>query len=205
MPTPDAARWSYNDGATINSDAVNEPSATLSLNLSATGAGPLADHEIRSNFILLGGSSDLELSYYTQHRGVGIGEELVVEYWIGNLQWIEINRVTSDGLDQQGFDFHTHLLPQDAYHNEFRSRFRTEVDDSTDDWYIDDVMMTGCGCPADMNNDGWRNGDDMSAFIHCLISTGSNCGCADLDAGGVLDTRDLAMFVSELLAGTPCP
>ena len=50
----------------------------------------------------------------------------VVEYWNDNLTWVEINRVVSDGVDQDTFEVHEHTLPLDAHHNEFRLRFRLD-------------------------------------------------------------------------------
>ena len=63
-----------------------------------------------------------------------------------------------------------------------------------------------CGCLSDMNFDRERNGADIQAFIACYLSgVGDNCGCADMDRNGVLDTTDLSLFVTGLLAGGACP
>ena len=61
-----------------------------------------------------------------------------------------------------------------------------------------------CWCLADLNNDGLRNGEDIQAFVECLIGAGSNCACADLDTNSVLNMTDVAAFVSGLLAGEAC-
>lgn len=138
-----SANWSYNNGTTINSNAVGEPSGTLSLNLNASGSAAFRDDDIRSNFIRLAGASDVTLSYHTQHRGVESGEQLVVDYWNNNLTWVEINRVTSNGTNQNSFTFWSHSLPASALHDEFRIRFRPEVDQTDDNWYVDDVLVDG--------------------------------------------------------------
>lgn len=134
-------KWSYNNGGFHSVSAENEPSPTRSLNLDATGAMAYEDNEIRTNFILLLGQSDVTVSYHTQHRGVESAEELVVEYWEFTLEWVELNRITSDGVDQDEFEFHSQDLPSGAMHNEFRLRFRVEVNNVNDDWYIDDVLI----------------------------------------------------------------
>jgi hypothetical protein len=135
--------WSYNDGGAINTNAVNEPSAPYSLNLDSTGSDEYGDDDdIRTNFIQLEGYSGVNLSYHTQHRGVEYGEKLYVEYWNNDYTWVEINEIASNGSDQSSFDFHEHALPSDAYHDEFRVRFRVDGSSSDDDWYIDDVLVS---------------------------------------------------------------
>ena len=62
-----------------------------------------------------------------------------------------------------------------------------------------------CWCMSDMNNDGLRNGLDVQDFVACMVSTGSNCACADVDPGGTLDMDDVAEFVDGLLTGDACP
>jgi len=134
--------WAYNDGGVANTNGVSEPSSPYSVNLDSSGSRPYGDdNDIRTNFILLQGYSDVKLSYHTQHRGVESGEQLHVDYWNDYLTWININTVTSDGVDQSEFVYHEHILPSDAYHNEFRVRFRTDGNESNDDWYIDDILV----------------------------------------------------------------
>ncbi len=65
--------------------------------------------------------------------------------------------------------------------------------------------LPSCWCVADMNNDGLRNGNDIQAFVDCIISGGSNCACADIETNGVLNMTDATMFVNGLLAGEACP
>jgi hypothetical protein len=137
----DLDKWSNVNDATVDAGGMNPPSAPYALNLDATGAEAYADDEIRSNFILLGGQSGVTFSYHTQHRGVESGEALVVTYLASDMTWQEINRVTSDGVDQTSFDFHSHTLPGNAYHDQFRVRFQTEVDEVGDSWYVDNVFV----------------------------------------------------------------
>jgi hypothetical protein len=39
------------------------------------------------------------------------------------------------------------LLPAGSYHDDFRVRFRTEVNAATDEWYVDDVSVVETDCP----------------------------------------------------------
>ena len=75
-----------------------------------------AKDEIRSNFINLLGENNVVLSYYTEHDGVEAGESLFVEYWDATStgQWVELNEIVSDGVNQTDFEFHSHDLPGNA-------------------------------------------------------------------------------------------
>ncbi|MFO0985457.1 MAG: M12 family metallo-peptidase [Planctomycetota bacterium] len=140
--------WSYGNGVAINTDASNEPSAPYSVNLDAAGAGADQDDDLRTNFVLLGGVPTARLSYAVEHRGVESGKQLVIEAWTTDLKWQELNRITSDGSTQNDFVAYTHLLPAAAYHDEFRVRFRPEVNATNDEWYVDDVSVVEDDCPA---------------------------------------------------------
>jgi hypothetical protein len=62
-----------------------------------------------------------------------------------------------------------------------------------------------CWCMSDINNDGHRDGLDVQGFIDCILATGLNCACADLNKNGVLDMNDMSAFVNGLLVGGECP
>ncbi len=152
FPTvPDNAKWIYNQGGGVTSNAVGEPSPPYSLNLDCTGSDEYRDDEIRTNFILMGPPflPHVDVEYWTEHRGVEAGEKLIVEYWASNSTWVLLNEVVSDGTNQDSFVFHKldpAMTPSTyplAFHDEFRLRFRTEVDQTNDEWYIDDIFI-GC-------------------------------------------------------------
>ncbi|MCZ6682819.1 MAG: M12 family metallo-peptidase, partial [Planctomycetota bacterium] len=148
ITTLDESKWVYNDLAFITSAGINEPSASFSINLDSSGSGVFDQNELRTNVILAGGQPLVEVSYYTQHRGVENGEQLIVEYWASSLSWVLLNTITSDGVDQNDYVFHIHnVTALNARHDELRLRFRTVGSNSTDDWYIDDIFA-GCqgGC-----------------------------------------------------------
>jgi len=83
------------------------------------------------------------LSYTVQHRGVEAGEWLVVEYRSADGRWHAIERVVADGHDSVGFSQHIRVLPDDALHAAFRVRFRANVDDADDAWYLGNVSVVG--------------------------------------------------------------
>lgn len=61
-----------------------------------------------------------------------------------------------------------------------------------------------CTCLSDVNGDGERDGQDVQLFIECILGVGSDCACADVDGQSGLDMNDVAVFVQDLLDGTPC-
>ena len=67
------------------------------------------------------------------------------------------------------------------------------------------VAEIPCTCPADINNDGGRDGSDVQGFVECLVSTGSNCSCADVDGTPGLALSDVTAFVDFLIEGDSCP
>jgi hypothetical protein len=137
------SRWIYRKNALTSTACVNPPSASRALLLDASGSGEYQDDEVRSNFIPLNGlgGEDIELGYWTQHRGPEAGEKLIVEYLTFFNDWVAIHEVVSDGTVQDEFVEHRHVLPQNAKHADFRIRFRTEVNEPNDDWFIDDVVV----------------------------------------------------------------
>lgn len=149
--TINPAVWSFIKGAGTSTGAMNEPSPTQSLNLDASGSGLYQDDEVRSTEIPLAGTIGPIMSYATQHRGVEAGEELIVEFLNNVQEWIEINRVTSNGVDQNNFVVHSHILPVAARHNAFRIRIRVEVNSTTDDWYVDDLVVSDGGLQPTIN------------------------------------------------------
>lgn len=72
-----------------------------------------------------------------------------------------------------------------------------------------------CACPGDVAGlagplgDGTLDGEDVQEFANCLVGTGTNCDCADVDEDGAADDEfgpggDIEAFVSLLLNGATC-
>src|SRR5438046_2671729 len=56
-------------------------------------------------------------------------------------------------------------------------------------------------CPADANGSASVNAEDIQAFVNCLNGgSGADCGCADMNADGVVDAADVALLVSALIS-----
>ncbi|MFO0872557.1 MAG: M12 family metallo-peptidase [Phycisphaerales bacterium] len=143
------SKWIFNNGGATSTAATNEPSAPNSLNLDATGSGLYEDDEIRSQVFLLGSvPQTLIFSYFTEHKGVENGEKLLVDYFNNAGDWVNINTITSNGVDEANFVQWSHVLPADSKHDGFRIRFRTDVNETNDDWYIDDIKIDFVPGPA---------------------------------------------------------
>jgi len=65
------------------------------------------------------------------------------------------------------------------------------------------VVATVCNCPGDMNGDGLRNGADIQLFTQCVTNS-ADCPCADVNAMGGVNSTDVIVFVTDLLAGATC-
>ncbi|TDJ57528.1 MAG: hypothetical protein E2O40_02785 [Planctomycetota bacterium] len=148
--------WTHANGVLINGAATNEPSPSLSLNLDAIGAGEYQFNEIRTNFINLSGldGTGFFVQFFTQAVGVEVGEKLQVDYWSGpggGFQWKSLATIASDGTNETTFTQHTIFLDDlvpSPFHSEFRVRFKTVVNSSNDDWYIDNVFISGTPPPS---------------------------------------------------------
>ncbi|MFO0981662.1 MAG: M12 family metallo-peptidase [Planctomycetota bacterium] len=145
--TLDPSKWTYNYNASVSSNGSNEPSPPWVIQLNASGAGANRDDDLRTNEIRLGSVAQAKLTFFSEHRNVEAGEQLVVEYWSSGLLWKELMRLTSDGINQDDFVFQSQFLPADAYHDGLRLRFRPEVDQIDDAWYLDDIALAAASCP----------------------------------------------------------
>ena len=140
--TLDPTRWLWHRGARINERGNNEPSPPYSVDLDTNAPGDEYNDRLRSNLIRLADKSDVVFQYWAQTRaGAEAGEEMIVEFLKDDRTWKELNRITYDGVFQPDFTFYAHQLPFHAYHDEFRVRFRLEVNERNDDFHIDNVRI----------------------------------------------------------------
>lgn len=161
------AKWTYNDGGVISQAATGEPTAPYSLLLNSTGTAAYDDDEVRTNYILLGGTASATAAYKVERTGVESGEQLYVEYLNSSLDWVALNTLTSDGTAQTAFTSYEHSIPSNGRHDKFRLRFRTDGNDTGDNWYIDDVNVYVVQTPPPPAN------DDCSAAVVVGLGTTS--------------------------------
>ncbi|MFT7169853.1 MAG: hypothetical protein ACI80K_002993, partial [Paracoccaceae bacterium] len=138
--------WISQQFVSVSTAALNEPSGTQSFEMDARSAGAELDDVLISNKILLGSTAQAAVSFYSQHRGVPNGGQLVVEIYDAGRDWIELVRLTSNGVDQSTFVFNTVNVPAGALHDEAQLRIRTEVNSTSENWFIDDILVDDNSC-----------------------------------------------------------
>ena len=195
----DADTWPESSGAAITDAATNEPSEPYSLNLDGL------DSVTSTNFLMVGADFPTYFSFFTQHKGVESGKQLVAEYLNDSGAWVTFETITSDGVDQARFEFHQNYLIFDAYHNAFQIRFRALGADASDDWYIDDIRVGDeftppDDCVSDFNADGAVNTQDVLAFLNAWSSGDAS---ADINGDGSVNSQDVLAFLNLWNAGCP--
>lgn len=198
--TLSTANWLYNDGGTVTTAAVNEPSPPNSMALNSTAAGEYDQDELRTNFILLSGITGARAGVKVLRGStVEAGKTLIVEYYNNALDWVTLDTLVSDGAAQSQFVSYQWVLPANASHDRFRLRFRPVGADSSDTWYIDDITVTTPpACPADLNGDGQVSAVDLST----VLANWGGPGNGDIDGSGTVAGPDLS---AVLAAWGPCP
>jgi hypothetical protein len=139
----DAGRWTNPVSCVVNTLALNEPSASFSLNLKGqvdVGAS------ITSAPMNTAGAANVQLSYWHQQGGGGddpnAGADLVVEYLNDAGAWVEIDRILGSGPPQSTFTQRVLAMPAGAIHSQMRVRFRNlSHTHNLDDWFVDDVRI----------------------------------------------------------------
>ncbi len=201
--------WTFASNFRVTTDATNEPSQPSSIQLSANGPGEFDQAEVRSNTILLGSAGAPVVRYRTEHKGVEAGEALIVEALIVTGDWFPLNRIESDGEDQIWFASHEHMLSPALVDDTFRLRFRTEVTDGGDLWYVDNVVVEDTGtpvCPCEMNFDETIDITDLLVYLDLWLVGDPS---ANLDADAEVNVLDLLSFLDCWLGvvaeAEPCP
>lgn len=136
----DTSVWFAANGADVSTSGINEPSGTQSANIGGTQSLRTLSIDARFN-------SDFMLSYAWQRTGNGDspepGEDLVVEYFDGLGEWIELDRHLGSGVDMTVFESNQIPLPPDAQQQDLRVRFRNLSNNTGfDDYFVDDVSLT---------------------------------------------------------------
>ncbi len=180
--TIDTTKWTYNKGpAEVSTRGLNPPSPPYSLNLNGDISG---GDEIHSCAIDISGESQVVLSYHYQRTGGGdspeSGDDLWVEYYSSSGSWMNLKQYPGSGPDMDSFTYDFVVLPSDAYHTDFRFRFRNfAMAGNYDDWFIDnillvqapDIFVTYTPDPFNFNLD---LGDSTTATITIENEGGSN-------------------------------
>ncbi|MFG0282858.1 MAG: S8 family serine peptidase [Phycisphaerales bacterium JB039] len=194
------AKWAQvGPGALVSSFAPNPPSPpnVLLMANSATIASARIDAPIE-----LLSTTPVQVSYWTQHRGVEAGKAMRIEYFRTFFQdWALLEEIVSDGVDQDQFVKTSKALPADGYGDDLRLRISVPGSDVADQWHIDDILLTtDAGCYADCDASGALDFFDFLCFQNAF---GMGDPQADCDGTGALDFFDFLCFQNEFALGCP--
>lgn len=134
----DKSLWKDGGGATISTKGIGETSGTRAVNLDG-GSKPDSLTSKTIDFSAMGTSA--ELSFYAQNRGAETGENLIVEYLDATNAWVQLVTAASTGTPDGVFKNIVSAIPPGALHSNGKLRFRTDGNQSNDDWYIDDIQV----------------------------------------------------------------
>jgi hypothetical protein len=203
--TFDSANWASFGNATIDALGIAEPtepnSARFNGNPTATG------DVITSRPINLIPYTNLRLKYAFECKGGGespdAGDDLIIEYLNAANTYVEIGRHLGTLPDAVTYTLVDVALPAAAKHNAFRLRIRSlGTAGAFDDWFVDDVSITGTSCPGDTNGDGIVNTVDLTNFLSGFGDIAEGVAGGDFDGNGVTDTLDLTTLLGFF--GTNC-
>ncbi len=210
---PDINDWSWNQGCTISSLGIGEPSGDSALRLNGNWGG---GDEIRSRVIDLSAfaSGQVTINYHVQRTGAADspegGDDLLIEYFSDNGTWVVLRTVTGAGPDQVSFVEFNDVVPDDGLHTAFRLRFHRLQDTigDVDDFFVDDVSISTAGCPlpgcgADVNGDCVVDLSDLAVVLGNFGQVGGvTLQDGDIDGDDDVDLTDLATLLAQF--GTSC-
>jgi subtilisin family serine protease len=191
--------WSIS-GASESSGASNAPAGPIAAELSDDDS--MTTHEIDTTTT----ADAIYVRVWSQHKGVESGESLKVEYLNAFLNWIELETIVSDGIDENEFTLHQWALPFDGRTSFMQVRITADGDEADDQWFVDDVAVTTDfieivdECPADFTGDGSLDIFDVFAFLDAFNASDP---IADFTADGSFDIFDVFAFLDEFNAGCP--
>jgi hypothetical protein len=201
----DITVWTLSAGVTVSENGYGEPSAPYSLNFDGDPAG--ADTLV-SQIILIANeypTSTVNLVYSYQQTGGGespdLDDDLYVEFLDDTGEWSLLKQHFGADPDMASFDKVSLALPAEAYHDQFRLRFRNTASlGARDDWFIDDIELpyspeisVSASGPLDVTL-----APDESAEVYLYVD---NTGASDLsfDVEVVHDFSQTELF-ADLLA-----
>ena len=204
--SPSIQSWIHNNGCSANTVGVNEPSGTRSLNLDATSGNLYGDDEIRTNEVLLEDSDQGFISYYYQHRGPENGETLYCEYLRGGGDWTVLAEHVSDGTNMTSYQFVEIELPSAALYDGVRFRLRVDVNESNDDWFVDDFSISG-DPSSGIENDECADAIALSGGDNAFTTIGATDSGIDdplscSSTNGPTVTRDVWFTYTAFCTGT---
>jgi hypothetical protein len=201
----DSLNWATVANATIDGVGLAEPSEPYSARFNGNPIGN--GDSITSRPINLLPYSSLRLRYAFETTGGGdqpeAGDDLIVEYQNAAGIYVELGRHLGTLPGATTYTLADVALPAAARHSDFRLRIRSLGSaGANDDWFVDDVSITGVSCPGDTNGDGVVNTVDLTNFLSGFGDIAEGVAGGDFDGNGVTDTLDLTTLLGFF--GTNC-
>ncbi len=190
------ARWIWNQNTAVTAPPAAlrpAPSGTSVLNPNATTLGGInLPDQIRSNFMSLSGVANAQVSFFWNRSGIPNAGALIVDYWANNIRWVELGRITSDGVNPAGWTNVSYPVPASGQWGQFRIRFRVTGSTTTaQNWYVDNLRIgTPASCnPADIAGSG-------ATYLN---------GTVDIGPDNELGIDDFVVFLAAFSDSTGCP
>jgi hypothetical protein len=145
--TLNSTKWVNSSGTPlIRTWGINEPSSPYSLNLDGL------EDIVESIPINLSNATFAQISFYVEWGGPLYRpreiSSLNIDYFASNQTWLSLFTINgtgpyfSYGTGNITYDFYNIKLPDNAFHSDFRYRFRSySTFSGYDDWFIDDVKF----------------------------------------------------------------
>lgn len=202
--TFDTGNWATVGGATIDAVGIAEPSAPNSARFNGT---PASGDNIVSRVIDLSLYTNLRVAYAFQVRGGGespdSGDNLFIDYLNNTNTWTNLQTHLGTLPDGSTYTLVDVPLPADGKHGAFQLRVRsTATAGAFDDWFVDDVSITGAICQGDANGDGVINTADLTLLLGNFGDIAAGFSGGDFNVDGTVDTADLTALLQ--LFGTSC-
>ncbi len=137
-PQLDTSLW-VSEGASNSTLGNSEPSPSFSLRLNGE------DRVYSANLDATGVC--LILEYAWQRTGNGgspePGEDLIIDFSSESGEWIQVAQHPGAGTDFAPYQFEQFVLPPESQHAEFQLRIRVINAENADDFFVDDVRVSG--------------------------------------------------------------
>jgi len=203
--TFNAANWVSFGNATIDNVGIAEPSEPNSarFNGNPTATGDV----IVSRSINLLPYSNLHVKYQFECRGGGespdSGDDLFIDYLNSSNVWTNLSTHLGTLPDAVVYTPVDIVLPAAAKHGNFKLRIRSNgTAGAFDDWFVDDVEITGTACAGDANGDGTVNTADLLLMLGNFGDIAAGWSGGDFNGDGYIDTADLLLLLGAF--GTTC-
>ncbi len=159
----DAGKWSSIGSPNVNSNAQNIPTPSYALNLDGSGDTV----ETRSLDLSRYNEGYLAIFYQQGDNSNGnrnepdLNDDLKLEFLSSWGNWAILMTMPGDEAGHSKFTLFMHriVLPLDAFHDNFKIRISTRVDDNDqDDWFIDEVSINTPLYYTEVFNDTFDDG-----------------------------------------------